>query len=62
MEPRIRINLLARRFIFLAHENAQVTDHFDWLLHHKLSLVVRRTRGFAWYRARRVGPLRFVWN
>lgn len=58
----MKINLLGRRFMYIAIQDAMIATHFDGFVRKRLVLVVKRTRAYPWYMARKMGPLRVVFN
>ena len=58
----MKINLLNRRFMYLAMDDSMVVHHFDGSFRKKLVLIVKRTRAYPWYMARKMGPLWIVHN
>ena len=58
----LRINLLGRRFMYMAIEEAQIATHFNWLVQKKFVLIVKKTAAFPWYRAYKKGPTKFCLN
>jgi hypothetical protein len=48
--------------MYIAIQDAMVAMHFNGFCQKKLVLVVKRTRAYPWYMARKTGPLRVVFN